>query len=216
MFKLTNVSKKYKNNIVVESVSIDMSSPGLYIFQGINGSGKSTILKILAGIIYKTDGRIEKDVTVSYLPDKFNLPKLMKTKDYIKSILEMYGKKDLFDDILSKFQIPNRRIGELSKGNIQKVGLVQILYNDADCYVLDEAIDGLDEYAKRLLKDIIKEYIDAGKIIIMSLHNKTLFNDLNPITFDIKDGFINVKKKKRKKEMLENEEKEELQDIIPS
>ena len=54
MFKLTNVSKKYKNNIVVESVSIDMSSPGLYIFQGINGSGKSTILKILAGIIYKT------------------------------------------------------------------------------------------------------------------------------------------------------------------
>ena len=91
MLKLTNVSKKYREHIVFNSVTIDMSNPGLYVFQGINGSGKSTILKVLCGVIYKSEGRIEKDVSISYLPDKFNMPKLMRSKAYVDSILNMYG-----------------------------------------------------------------------------------------------------------------------------
>ena len=210
MLKLTNVSKKYREHIVFNSVTIDMSNPGLYVFQGINGSGKSTILKVLCGVIYKSEGRIEKDVSISYLPDKFNMPKLMKAKAYVDSILNMYGIKDSSDELISKFQIPNKRIGDLSKGNQQKLGLLQVLYNEADCYVLDEPLDGLDEFAKHLVKDIIKEYIDKGKIIIMSLHGKNLFNELKPTVFDIKDGFINPKQKRKKKEEIDDGEEKEL------
>ncbi|MBO5542800.1 MAG: ATP-binding cassette domain-containing protein [Acholeplasmatales bacterium] len=210
MLKLTNVSKKYREHIVFNSVTIDMSNPGLYVFQGINGSGKSTILKVLCGVIYKSEGRIEKDVSISYLPDKFNMPKLMKAKAYVDSILNMYGIKDSSDELISKFQIPNKRIGDLSKGNQQKLGLLQVLYNEADCYVLDEPLDGLDEFAKHLVKDIIKEYIDKGKIIIMSLHGKNLFNELKPTVFDIKDGFINAKQKRKKKEEIDDGEEKEL------
>ena len=210
MLKLTNVSKKYREHIVFNSVTIDMSNPGLYVFQGINGSGKSTILKVLCGVIYKSEGRIEKDVSISYLPDKFNMPKLMKAKAYVDNILNMYGIKDSSDELISKFQIPNKRIGDLSKGNQQKLGLLQVLYNEADCYVLDEPLDGLDEFAKHLVKDIIKEYIDKGKIIIMSLHGKNLFNELKPTVFDIKDGFINPKQKRKKKEEIDDGEEKEL------
>ena len=210
MLKLTNVSKKYREHIVFNSVTIDMSNPGLYVFQGINGSGKSTILKVLCGVIYKSEGRIEKNVSISYLPDKFNMPKLMKAKAYVDSILNMYGIKDSSDELISKFQIPNKRIGDLSKGNQQKLGLLQVLYNEADCYVLDEPLDGLDEFAKHLVKDIIKEYIDKGKIIIMSLHGKNLFNELKPTVFDIKDGFINPKQKRKKKEEIDDGEEKEL------
>ena len=210
MLKLTNVSKKYREHIVFNSVTIDMSNPGLYVFQGINGSGKSTILKVLCGVIYKSEGRIEKDVSISYLPDKFNMPKLMRSKAYVDSILNMYGIKDSSDELISKFQIPNKRIGDLSKGNQQKLGLLQVLYNKADCYVLDEPLDGLDEFAKHLVKDIIKEYIDKGKIIIMSLHGKNLFNELKPTVFDIKDGFINAKQKRKKKEEIDDGEEKEL------
>ena len=210
MLKLTNVSKKYREHIVFNSVTIDMSNPGLYVFQGINGSGKSTILKVLCGVIYKSEGRIEKDVSISYLPDKFNMPKLMRSKAYVDSILNMYGIKDSSDELISKFQIPNKRIGDLSKGNQQKLGLLQVLYNEADCYVLDEPLDGLDEFAKHLVKDIIKEYIDKGKIIIMSLHGKNLFNELKPTVFDIKDGFINPKQKRKKKEEIDDGEEKEL------
>ncbi len=210
MLKLTNVSKKYREHIVFNSVTIDMSNPGLYVFQGINGSGKSTILKVLCGVIYKSEGRIEKDVSISYLPDKFNMPKLMRSKAYVDSILNMYGMKESSDELISKFQIPNKRIGDLSKGNQQKLGLLQVLYNEADCYVLDEPLDGLDEFAKHLVKDIIKDYIDKGKIIIMSLHGKNLFNEFKPTVFDIKDGFINHKQKRKKKEEIDDGEEKEL------
>ena len=210
MLKLTNVSKKYREHIVFNSVTIDMSNPGLYVFQGINGSGKSTILKVLCGVIYKSEGRIEKDVSISYLPDKFNMPKLMRSKAYVDSILNMYGMKESSDELISKFQIPNKRIGDLSKGNQQKLGLLQVLYNEADCYVLDEPLDGLDKFAKHLVKDIIKYYIDKGKIIIMSLHGKNLFNELKPTVFDIKDGFINPKQKRKKKEEIDDGEEKEL------
>lgn len=208
MLKLLNVSKRYNKNSVFDALTIDMSNPGLYIFLGINGSGKSTILKIISKVIYKTDGKIESDVSISYLPDKCNLPKLMNVKSYVNTVLDMYGKKDMSLELISKFQIPNRRIGDLSKGNQQKLALLQVLYNDCDCYVLDEPLDGLDDFAKHLFKDIIKELIDNGKIIVMSLHQKQLFNDLNPIIYDIKDGFVNKKIKRNKKE--KQDEKQEL------
>ena len=74
--------------------------------------------------------------------------------------------------------------------------LLQIFEYDADCYILDEPIDGLDDFAKRLIRDVIKEKIIEKKIIIMSLHNKTFFNDLDPIVYDIKEGRISEKRKK--------------------
>ncbi|MCR5112507.1 MAG: ATP-binding cassette domain-containing protein [Acholeplasmatales bacterium] len=166
MLKLTNVEKRYKDHIIFSSVSIDMSEPGIYIFQGINGSGKSTILKVIAGIIYKTEGRLEKDVSISYLPDKFSMPKLMNVKSYVKAILKMEGKEKMADELIGLYQIPCRRIGELSKGNLQKLGLLQVFSKNADCYLLDEPLDGLDDFAKHLVKDMIKDYVNDGKIFI--------------------------------------------------
>ncbi len=199
MLKVVDLEKKYKNNIVFQNVTIDFSDSGLYILQGNNGSGKSTLIKVLSNIIYKSGGNIYRDESVSYLPDKFSMPKLIKAKKYIKLILNMYGKKDLFEELVNKYQIPNKRIGELSKGNLCKVGLIQTLYMDSDCYILDEPLDGLDDYAKHVLKDDIIRLIDEKKIVILSLHNKTLFNDLSPKIYEIKEGFIKLKERKRKK-----------------
>lgn len=193
MIKLNNVQKKYGGNYILDNASINIDKPGVYILHGVNGSGKSTIIKLITGIIYKSSGELKIDSVISYLPDKFSMPKLMKVKTYLSIILE---KKSKLDELVSKYQIPNKRIGELSKGNQQKLGLLQIFDYEADCYVLDEPIDGLDDYAKRLIKDIIKEKIELKKIVIMSLHNKTYFNDLNPIIYDVKEGRIYEKRKK--------------------
>ena len=193
MIKLINVQKKYAGNYVLDNVTLEINKEGIYILNGINGSGKSTIIKLLTGIIYKSSGDIKIDYTISYLPDKFSLPKLMKVKSYLSLVLE---RKSKIDELIAKYQIPNKRIGDLSKGNLQKLGLLQILEYGADCYILDEPIDGLDDFAKRLLKEIIKEKIAMKKIIIMSLHNKTFFNELNPKIYDVKEGRINEKRKK--------------------
>ena len=199
MLRVIDLEKRYKD-IIFDHVSIDMSKPGLYIFQGINGSGKSTILKIISGIIFKSSGEIDSDVSISYLPDKFNMPKLMSVTSYVELVLDMYNMKSEASTLIGMYQIPKRKIGELSKGNQQKLGLLQVLSNDSDCYILDEPIDGLDEFAKSLFKNLINEKIKSGKIIIMSLHGKNLFSDLHPRIFDVKDGKITERKKRKNEE----------------
>jgi len=201
MLNVYNLEKKY-NEVIIDNVSIDMSKPGLYIFIGINGSGKSTILKILAGSIFKTSGKIEKDVSISYLPDKYTMPKLMSVISYVELILDMYGKKSEASNLIGLYQIPKRRIGELSKGNQQKLGLLQVLSNDSDCYILDEPLDGLDDFAKHLVKNIITDKIKNGSIILMSLHGKNLFNELKPRIFEVKNKTIIERKKKKNEEEL--------------
>ncbi len=199
MLKVIDLEKKYKD-VIFDHVNIDMSNPGLYIFYGINGSGKSTLLKVLSGIIFKSSGELDKDISVSYLPDKFNMPKLMSVTSYVEMILDMYNKKSESSTLISLYQIPKRKIGELSKGNQQKLGLLQVLSNECDCYILDEPLDGLDDFAKSLFKNIINEKIKSGHIVIMSLHGKNLFSDLHPRIFDVKDGKITERKKRKNEE----------------
>ena len=199
MLKVIDLEKKYKD-VIFDHVNIDMSNPGLYIFYGINGSGKSTLLKVLSGIIFKSSGELDKDISISYLPDKFNMPKLMSVTSYVEMILDMYNKKSESSTLISLYQIPKRKIGELSKGNQQKLGLLQVLSNDCDCYILDEPLDGLDDFAKSLFKNIINEKIKSGHIVIMSLHGKNLFSDLHPRIFDVKDGKITERKKRKNEE----------------
>lgn len=200
MISLVNVEKKYNGHIVLDNLTMYIDKPGLFIIHGINGSGKSTLIKLLSGIIYKTDGEFKINYTVSYLPDKFSMPKLMRVKSYLSIVL---NDKTKMDELVSKYQIPNKRIGDLSKGNQQKLGLLQILDYEADCYILDEPLDGLDDYAKKLFKEIIKEKIENNKTIILSLHNKTIFNDLSPTILDIKEGKINEKRKKPKLDLFD-------------
>lgn len=187
MLKLNNITKKYKENIILDDISFDFSNPGLYILRGINGSGKSTIIKIISGIIFKSKGKIENDLSVSYLPDKFIMPKLMKVKDYVIEITN----KNIYKELIDYYQLPlNKRIGDLSKGNLQKLGLLQLFYNDSDCYLLDEPLDGLDDFAKNLFKEKIKEKLDLNKIIIMSLHDEFILDGYNIKTLYLEGGKI--------------------------
>lgn len=189
MLKIDNLSKKYNNQIILNNVSIEFKEGNLYILSGINGSGKSTLVKLLSGIIYKSSGTIANDISISYLPDKFTMPKLLKVSAYCKLLAIPL-------ELMEKYQIPNKRIGELSKGNLQKLGIIQILNRESDCYILDEPLDGLDDSAKKLLKQDIINLKANNKIIIMCLHTKTLFNELHPIEYEVKGGFVNEKKRR--------------------
>ncbi|MBQ9124545.1 MAG: ATP-binding cassette domain-containing protein [Acholeplasmatales bacterium] len=195
MISLANISKSYNKNNILNNITISFDN-GLYIIQGINGSGKSTLLRIISGLAYKDSGIIKKEAVVSYLPDKYTMPKLITVKNYLYNLILDKNKKEIFNELTSKYQLPNKRIGSLSKGNIQKLGIIQALLCEADCYIFDEPIDGLDIDAKRIFRDDINNLLKNNKIVIMSLHNKAYFNNLSPTIINIRDGLCDEKTKK--------------------
>ncbi len=197
---LSNVEKSYNNNVALKNITLSFEENKLYVLIGSNGSGKSTLIKIISNVIFKTSGVIEKTSTISYLPDKYLLPKILRTDEFIKDTLSLYNLKMNPDLILDRFQIPKRLIGGLSKGNYQKLGLFIAFYNNADIYILDEPIDGLDDFAKKLFKELVKEKLELGKTLIISLHDKAFLNDLDPIIYEIKDGVISERKRRKKKQ----------------
>lgn len=197
MIEVKNLDKKYSNQQILYNVSFKIENPGLYIFCGINGSGKSTIVKILAKAIYKTSGEIICDDEIAYLPDKFIIPSMLLTSDYLKLMINMYSSSLNYKDILDEYKIPKKRVYSLSKGNYQKLGIAQLFLNDSDTYILDEPFDGLDDFAKKLLKDKISEKINLGKKVILIYHQKNVFNELKPIIYEVKEGKIYEKKKKK-------------------
>lgn len=199
MYKLEYITKKFNNSIILNNISLELDKPNLYIITGINGSGKSTLIKIMAKIIFKSSGNIISDESIAYLPDKFSFPSLLSVKEFIIETLRLYKIKLDYRDIMKRFELPNKLIGSLSKGNYQKLGLFFIFYNNKDVYILDEPLDGLDDFAKNLFKELVEEKLKEDKKIILSLHNKTLLNSFNPKIFQIKEGNL-VERQRKKKE----------------
>ena len=179
MLKLEHVYKKYGNKMILNDINYEFKTKYLYMIKGENGSGKSTLIKILAKTIYKTNGKIDADLSFSYLPDKYNLPKLIKVSNYLYSYS---NNKELVKYYMYRYLIPDKLIMNLSKGNYQKIGIIMMLMNEMDVYLLDEPFDGLDIDIKEVLKDDIKRLVNNNKIVILVSH----------INIDIKD--INIKR----------------------
>ncbi len=196
MLQIKNLEKKFGKVLVLKDINLNLAENQFYVFYGKNGSGKSTLLKVLSKIIFKTKGEILLDKKVSYLPDKYIMPKRMKVRSYVKEIFKLYHIKENERDVIKAYHIPDKKIGDLSKGNLQKLGILQIIKNDANYYIFDEPLDGLDDNAKRLFKEEIILLLKKEKTVIMSLHNRSYFSDLNPKVFEIKNGECYEKKKK--------------------
>ena len=178
MYKIEKLVKKYGNKLILNNINYEFMPGYLYLISGENGSGKSTLIKILAKAISKSSGKISDDINISYLPDKYNLPKLISTFNYLYSYS---NDKELTKYYMNRYLIPDKLILNLSKGNYQKIGIAMMLMNKADMYLLDEPFDGIDIDIKGLLKEDIKELINDNKIVIVVSH----------ISIDIKG--INIK-----------------------
>ena len=176
--KVENVSKKYKNNVVLKNFNYEFKS-GLYLFVGVNGSGKTTTLKLISNIIKPTN--INYYITklkVAYLCEKFELGN-QKVFSFLKSVKLFNLCSMNIKEEMKKWQIPNKYIGSLSKGNKQKCGIIMMKMADCDVYLFDEPTDALDKASITLFREFIKELILLDKIVIISTHEKDYFKDFN-------------------------------------
>ncbi len=167
---------------------------------GPNGSGKTTFIKLLNDVLIPTQGEIringmtpgvETKKIVSYLPERTYLDETMKVKDIIQYFSDFY---DNFSDerayqMLDDLQIDtNARLKTLSKGTKEKVQLILVMSRDADLYVLDEPIGGVDPAARDyILSTILNNYNEKAAILISTHLIQDIENILDRVLF-IKQG----------------------------
>ena len=185
-----DLTKKYGGLTALDNLNLTVESGKIIGLLGPNGSGKTTFIKLINGLLTPTWGSIWIDGTipgvdskkvVSYLPDNNFLNSWMTVSQLVDFFCDFYSdfRKELAYEMFEKLDIqPNRRLKTLSKGNKEKVCLILIMSRNAKLYVLDEPIAAVDPAARDyVISTIINNYNPDASVII-STH---LIADIEPI-----------------------------------
>ena len=186
-FKVRNLVKDYDGNVVLNNISFDIPSGKIVGLLGPNGCGKTTLIKILSGLIHDYSGMIKVNghpvgisskASLAYLPDRTYFPGRFKTVDCINYFNDFF--KD-FDrekaiDFAGRFGLDlNQKVHAMSKGMQEKLQLLVVMSRAADIYLLDEPLGGVDPAARSVILDIIMNNYKQNSTVVLSTH---LVNDL--------------------------------------
>ena len=199
MLEVSNLKKKFtrkdKNKrkqvfYAVNGVSFKADKGEIIGILGPNGAGKTTMLRMLAGIMEQTEGTIEIDGQnykrnsldikrkIAFLSGNTKLYNRLSAHELIQMCGKLYG-MDINDinkrekeilKLLNLEEIKNAKIGNLSTGQTQRVGLARCLVHNPQYYILDEATTGLDIISSQIILDFIKDEKKKGKTILYSTH----------------------------------------------
>lgn len=202
LLRLEHVQKNYGKTEALSGVNLDIQPGRIVGLLGPNGSGKTTIIKLINGLLQPTSGQVlingekpspKTKKAVSYLPDTTYLGDNMKIKEVFAMFKDFYSDFDeeKANHLLEDLNLDEKsRLKNLSKGNKEKVQLILVMSRKADLYVLDEPIGGVDPAARDyILKTIIQNRSENSSVLI-STH---LISDIEDILDDvifIKDGEI--------------------------
>ncbi len=183
-----NVTKYYGEQKALDNVSFEVNTGEIVGFLGPNGAGKSTMMKIITGFIPASSGtvkvndlevgtdNIEVRRLIGYLPENNPLYPEMYVREYLGFVASIYKssipKKKLINDIVELTGLSpeqNKKIGSLSKGYRQRVGLAQALIHTPSVLILDEATTGLDPNQIVEIRNLIKE-TGKEKTVLLSTH----------------------------------------------
>ena len=184
MISLSNIHKQYGKIKVLNGVNLDFRSSGIHTILGPNGSGKTTIIKIILGMVIPQNGEILLDNEIvngqweyrnkiGYLPQVASFPDNLTVSELIKMIIKIRGKSDRSKELIELFKLTpflNHKLGHLSGGTRQKVNLVLTFMFDSEVLILDEPTTGLDPVALIHLKELIRKERMNGKIILITTH----------------------------------------------
>ena len=193
ILELKNIDKSFGEKEVLKGVSFVAEGGKAFGLLGRNGAGKTTSIRILMNVFPADKGEVLIDgkpinynkIGIGYLPEERGLyPKKiiidqlvyfaelkgMGTKDATKAV-------DYWLNRLGMSEYRNKKLDTLSKGNQQKIQLVTALAHDPDIVILDEPFSGLDPVNAMLLKDVVKEQIAKGKIVLFSSHQMSYIEE---------------------------------------
>jgi len=190
MIRTFGLTKRYRNQLALENLNMQVKQGEIFGYIGPNGAGKTTTLKILATLLTPTSGRAEVcgfDVVrearhirplIGYMPDFFGVYEDMTVEEYLTFFAAAYGLKGekrtrIVSDILELTDLGSKRdamVEALSRGMQQRLGLARTLVHDPKVLILDEPSSGLDPRARIEIRALLKEVKKMGKTIIISSH----------------------------------------------
>ena len=186
ILSVNNVSKSFGEKQVLKGLSFSCEGGKALGILGRNGAGKTTMIRIIMGVFNADSGNVTLDgepvnnrkIKIGYLPEERGLypkKKIMEQLIYFAALQGIDKKTAILnaDGLFKKLQIEeykNVRLDTLSKGNQQKVQLIATLIANPDIVILDEPFSGLDPVNASLLKDIVKDLISNGKLVLFSSH----------------------------------------------
>lgn len=190
IFECENVSKSYGNIPALDHVSFKVKPGGVVGLLGPNASGKSTLIKLAMGMLQPNEGRLlidgktagpETKKITSYLPDANYLINWMTVDQQVKYYADFFKDFNMekCDALLNRLQIAKKqKIKSLSKGTKEKLGLILTMSRDAQLYILDEPIAGVDPAARDFILDTVMTNRTEGSTIFLCTH---LIADIEPI-----------------------------------
>lgn len=201
---INNLTKKIHKNIVLEDISLSMKSGNIYGFQGVNGSGKTMLMRAIIGLIHPTKGNISingkvlgKDVE---FPESIGF--LLENPAFLDGYsgldnLRMLSKvqKNMSDDELNMWlsrvglaDAGKKKYKKYSLGMKQRLGIAAAVMAEPDIIILDEPTNALDTSGIETISDIISEQKERGALVILSCHDTDRLIKLSDVIFKLENG----------------------------
>lgn len=193
ILELRNIKKSFGEKKVLAGVSFKAEGGKAFGLLGRNGAGKTTSIRILMDVFPANSGEVLIDgqpidynkIGIGYLPEERGLYPKKIIIDQLTYFAELKGMSrkaavesiDYWLDRLGMTEYRNKRLDTLSKGNQQKIQLITALAHDPDIVILDEPFSGLDPVNAMLLKNVVKEQISKGKIVLFSSHQMSYIEE---------------------------------------
>lgn len=204
--KITNYEKKLGNNYVLKNINMNMVSGKIYGFQGINGSGKTMLMRAIIGLIHPSDGSITingktlgKDIefpeSIGFLIENPTFLDAYSGFDNLKMLSSVQNKIDEseINTILEKVGLKgaeNKKYRKYSLGMKQRLGIAAAVFEKPDIVILDEPTNALDVSGVEMIKDILKKEKERDALVIISCHDTDILKELSDEIFKLQNGEI--------------------------
>lgn len=194
LLEIKNLYKNYGEKQVLNNITLTVPRGKIIGLLGKNGTGKTTLIKLINGLLTPTEGEIifegekigpQSKLNIAYLPERTYLDKNMTINETLKFFKEFYSNFDIdkAKDLLKKLDLnENQKIIKMSKGMQEKVQLVLVMSRKADLYILDEPLGGVDPATRDYILDTILTNFNEGASIIISTH---LISDIERILDEV-------------------------------
>lgn len=205
MIEINNLYKYISGNLILDDINLNLKNACVYGFVGRNGSGKTMLFRAICGLITIDQGEIiidDKKITDNDITQNIGL--LLENPSFLNGLsgfnnLKMIASiRNIVDDkridevieIVGLSQARNKKFEQYSLGMKQRLAIANVIMEDPDILIFDEPTNAIDEEGIVVLKKIIKEEREKGKLILLASHEKEIIEELCDDIYYMKEGKI--------------------------